>query len=145
MGKIFSIIIVILLIAGSLGTAYYFYDKYQDAQYQLNNPEVVAQNEVKMITDKLGTLMELPSDEEPTVATVLDKEKLTDQAFFAKAENGDKVVIYTKASKAILYRQSANKIIEVAPISITQPETESEQSSAPLSPTSTPTPVDDSE
>ncbi len=132
---IFAFLIIILIAAGAGGT-YYFFTKYQDAKFALDNPEVIALNEVKAITDKLGQLIELPSDEEPSVATVLDKEKLMDQAFFAKSENGDKVVIYTKASKAILYRESINKIIEVAPISITQPET----TPAPVRPTPTPTP-----
>ena len=131
---IFAFLIILLIAAGAGGT-YYFFTKYKDAKFALDNPEVIALNEVKAITDKLGQLIELPSDEEPSVATVLDKEKLMDQAFFAKSENGDKVVIYTKASKAILYRESINKIIEVAPITITQPET----SSSPA-PTPRPTP-----
>jgi hypothetical protein len=127
---ILPILIVLLIIAGAGGT-YYFYTKYQDAKFALDNPEIIAQGEVKAITDKLGMLIELPEGEEPSVATVLDKEKLMDQAFFAKSENGDKVVIYTKASKAILYRESTNKIIEVAPITITQPETTPEPTRRP--------------
>ena len=119
--KALLFITIIGLIAASAG-AYYFYDKYQEVQNKLDNPENVAQEEVANITNKLGKLMILPEDEEPTVATVLEKDKIQDQPFFSKAENGDKVIIYTKAMKAILYRPSANKIIEVAPISITQPE-----------------------
>ena len=62
--------------------------------------------------------MDLPEGEDPSVATVLDKEKLKDQPFFARAENGDKVIIYTKAGQAILYRPSTNRIITVAPINL---------------------------
>lgn len=120
--KIILSIFVLLVVAGSAGTSYYFYTKYQAAQQALNNPELAAQDEVQQITNKLGKLIELPQDEEPSVATVLDHEKLKDQQFFTSAQDGDKVVIYTKAMKAILYRPSDNKIIEVAPIQITQPE-----------------------
>jgi hypothetical protein len=120
--RIILSILAVLLVAASAGTAFYFFKKYQSAQYLLNNPEKVAQDEVKSVTSKLSALMELPGDEQPSVATVLEKDKLKDQPFFAKAENGDKVIIYTKAMKAILYRISSNKIIEVMPISITQPE-----------------------
>lgn len=123
MKKIILAIFVLLLIATSSGTAYYFYSKYQVAQDKLDNPEIAAQTEVKILTDQLSKIMVLPVDEEPTVATVLEKDKIQDQPFFVNAENGDKVIIYTKAMKAILFRPSENKIIEVAPIEISQPET----------------------
>ena len=64
--------------------------------------------------------MELPEGETPTVATISDKEKLTGQPFFKSPENGDILFAYTTAMKAILYRPSTNKIINVAPITINQ-------------------------
>jgi hypothetical protein len=69
--------------------------------------------EVSGLTAKVGELMDLPNNEEPMVATVSDVTKLANQPFFAKALNGDKVLAYTKNKKAILYRPSTNKIIEV--------------------------------
>lgn len=114
-------ILALLVILGSLGAAFYFYSKYQSAQNALNNPEEVMKKEAKEIADKISKFMDVPTDEEPNLATVLDKEKLKDQSFFARAENGDKVLIYTKAAKAILYRVSSGRVIEVAPISMTQP------------------------
>lgn len=68
------------------------------------------------LVDKIGKLIELPADETPTIALVSDVDKLQNQAFFAKAQNGDQVLIYTKAKKVILYRPSINKLIEVAPL-----------------------------
>jgi len=64
--------------------------------------------------------MELPKEEVPTIATISDKEKLKGQVFFDAAENGDILFAYTTAMKAILYRPSTNKIINVAPITINQ-------------------------
>lgn len=115
------LLVVVIALAGYAG-AYYFYDQYQKTKIVLDNPEIASQNEVKEITSKLGKIYEIPQDEEPTVATVLDKEKLADQPFFSKAENGDKVIIYTKTQLAILYRVEANKIISVAPVSLQEPQ-----------------------
>ncbi len=67
----------------------------------------------------LRQVMDLPA-EKPTVATVSDKSKLGDQQFLAKAENGDKVVIFVEAKQAILFRPSIKKIISVGPIIISE-------------------------
>ena len=48
---------------------------------------------------------------DPTVAQ-------REQQFFANSQYGDKVIIYTNAKKAILYRPGLGKIIEVAPVNI---------------------------
>lgn len=128
--KILLFILVILIAAGGYAGAYYFYNKYNQAKIVLDNPEVASQNEVKEITGKLGKIYALPEGEEPTVATVLDKEKLKDQAFFAKAENGDKVVIFTKSQIAILFRVSEGKIINVAPVSLQENQTASAKATA---------------
>lgn len=108
---------VILVLAGSAGT-YFFYTKYQKTQKLLKDPTAIQQAEIKDVTAKVSKLMDLPQGEDPSVATVLDKEKLKDQPFFARTENGDKVIIYTKAGQAILYRPSTNRIISVAPINL---------------------------
>ena len=110
-----GIVFVLFLLASP---SVYFYMKYQESETLLKNPTAATQQQVKDIVTKLAVLMELPKNEDPTIATVLDKNKLKDQAFFAHTENGDKVVIYSKAQKAILYRLSTNNIIEVAPINL---------------------------
>lgn len=69
------------------------------------------------IVQAVGKLVVLP-EEVPTIATVTDLEKLKDQAFFKNAKVGDKVLIYIKARKAILYDAQADKIIELAPLNM---------------------------
>lgn len=109
------------LIAGvvvlAAAPSYYFFTKYQKSQMLLKNPTEAAKQEIQALVTRVGKLIELPA-QEPTVATISDKEKLKDQAFFAKAENGDKVLIYTQDRKAILYRPSTNKIIEVSVVNL---------------------------
>lgn len=87
------------------------------AQYKAD-PNFEAKQEVASLVEKVGQLITLPSDEQPTIATVTDLDALKDQPFFANAAVGDKVLIYTNASKAILYRPSDNKIIEKAPLQV---------------------------
>ena len=110
--KILSVVLLIIALATGFGT-YYFYSKYQDLK---KNPTEAVKQETRVLLEKVGQLIQLPSGEEPTLATVQDKGKLSDQVFFVNAENGDKVLLYVNAKKAILYRPSTNKIVEVAPI-----------------------------
>ena len=75
-------------------------------------------SDVSIIED-VGKLVELPVGEKPTVATISDTEALKSQPFFNNAKVGDKVLIYTNAKKAIIYRPSKNIIVEIAPLSMT--------------------------
>lgn len=84
-----------------------------------NDPQIFAREEIKNLVGKLGRMVVLPEGEEPVLATVSDKEKLKDQPVFAKAENGDKILIYTKAAKAYIYRPSTDKIIDMVPVNTT--------------------------
>jgi len=113
--KVILTVIVFLLVAGSLGMAGYFYKQYNDIK---KDPNKVSTDEIKSLTNVISKFMDLPTDETPTLATVTDKEKLKDQDFFKKSENGDKILIYANAKKAILYRPSTQKVIEVAPLLI---------------------------
>lgn len=92
----------------------------QDQVSKLSNPQAQSQDEARQLKDKVGALIELPGDELPTVATVVDADKIKNQAFFSKSQNQDKVLLFAKAGKAVLYRPSTNRIIEVAPINLNQ-------------------------
>ena len=54
----------------------------------------------------------VPNNEIPTVATVSDLAKLSDQAFFQGAAKGDKVLIYTANKRAYLYRPSTDTVVK---------------------------------
>ena len=109
---VFAVLAVI-----AIGAASYLYLQNQ----KLQNPEAMRQaqaSRVLEVKDKISRLMTLPSDETPTLMTVTDKDKLKSQAFFKDAENGDLLLIFPQAKKAIIYRESANKIINAGPIAI---------------------------
>lgn len=70
------------------------------------------QNTDEHVMTRLSKIIVLP-EEIPTIATVTDKEKLNEQPFLAKAENGDKIIIYMQAKRAYLYRPAEHKIIDM--------------------------------
>ncbi|MFH1896072.1 MAG: LytR C-terminal domain-containing protein [bacterium] len=118
-----SILIYGLLVAmtlGALGAGGYFYYKYQELA---KSPAVQSQKDFDSTLTDVGKLIQLPTDEQPSVATITDVEKLREtEPFFEKAEDGDKLIAYSKALKAILYRPGINKIIDVVPLVINNEE-----------------------
>ena len=82
-----------------------------------NDPTAQANLQDQATIAAVGKLIVLPSGETPTVATVTDPTKLPDQPFFANAKSGDKVLIFTAAKEAILYRPGTNIIVDTTPIS----------------------------
>lgn len=126
-------VVVGLLVVG--GGGYFYYQNQKGGS--LANPPQGSQEEVKKLVDEVGKLMDLPPAETPTVATVTDITKLQAQPFFARAKNGDKVLIYQNNGRAILYDPQAKKIVEVAPINV---GTQSAQVAGEASPSASPKP-----
>ena len=109
------LIILVGLAVVSGGSVTYFYNELREVK---QDPNKVSQEETNRVIAQVAKLIVLPEGETPTLATISDPEKLKDQPFFAKAQTGDKVLIYTNARKAILYSPTQNKIVEVAPINL---------------------------
>lgn len=112
--KFVLILLVVILLA--LIPAVYFYYQYQTAKDLLQG-SASSGNQTQALIDKVGKLILLPTGEQPRTATVTDITQLAGQPFFKNAKDGDKVLIYTQAGEAILYRESINKIIAVSPVS----------------------------
>lgn len=118
------LIAVVILVAG-----YFVFNQQQQTkglQQELSelkqNPQKIAEDETKVLLEKVGQLIELPN-EQPTIATVTDLASLKDQPFFSNAQINDRVLIYSVAKKAVLYRPSTNKVIEIAPVNLDEPST----------------------
>ncbi len=104
---LFTIILFLLVF---IGWKYFYPDK-----GKVDMLDVAERERVEIIA-KVGAHIVLPKDEVPTLATVSDPEQLKKYPFFTNAEKGDKVLIYSLAKKAILYRPIGDKIVEIAPI-----------------------------
>lgn len=113
----------LLLLAFTI--AGYFYYQYRQATTGSQ-----AEGEITDLVAELSVFMDLPAGETPTLATVSDKSKLEGQVFFIPAENGDKVLIYSTAGKAYLYRPSTGKLINYSSIQM-QSETDVVGKSSP--------------
>lgn len=114
----FLAIVAVILFLGVGG--YFYYQAQKNVKIKID-PQFNVQEEKKRIVAEVNKLIDLPAGEDPTVATVTDIDKLKDQSFFQKAKNGDKVLIYTSARKAILYDPVSHKVMDVAPINVGSP------------------------
>lgn len=111
---IIAFVILAFFSIGGSGAGIYYYAQYRQLLQRTKDPQV----EMRDILDKVGKLIELPNGEEPTVATVQDAEQIRKQPFFAKAQNGHRVILYTNAKLAILFDEQANKLINVGSINM---------------------------
>jgi hypothetical protein len=104
----------------AVGAACYFYS--QTVALKKTTQQATDQ-ELKETIAKISRLILLPKDETPTIASVSDPAQLKNQPFFDNAEIGDKVLIYSKAKEAVLYRPKTNMIINFAPVNLGGAET----------------------
>lgn len=125
---IIGIISLLVLLVIAISAGFVFLDKKRNEFKTIHSPEK-AEAEAKSLVAKLSQIYLIP-EELPTVATVTDTGKLSGQEFFSKAKEGDKVLIFSQNKKVILYRQSTNKIIDVASL----PESSLDVSAASSSP-----------
>ena len=116
-------ILATLLVLAILGMGYLYY-------HYVAGSDTPVKTEDELITEAVGSRLLIP-DEKPSIATVTDKTKLADQPFFKKAENGDKILIFTNAGKAVLYRPKIKKVIDTTIISLT-PEAGQENASGTM-------------
>lgn len=99
--------------------------------YQMRKPLMSSEATVRKLVDEVGVAIILPPDELPTVAKVADATQLANQPFFVNARTGDDILIYAAAKKAILWRPTVHKVVEVSslinPADLVEPEVASKK------------------
>lgn len=98
-------LLAVVVVAG--GSAYLVARKQQYASQAQNSP-----TQVRQLMATVGTLIALPS-EEPRVTVVTDTEELRKQSYFADVTAGDRVLVFDKSRKAIIYNPTEHKIVKV--------------------------------
>lgn len=111
-------IVVIILMLGIMMFLAYDRNKLKNEVAKSSSTSTSSVNEAQELKQAISQYIELSDEETPTVATVVDVNKVKNQTFFKNAQNGDKVLLFAKSGKAILYRPSTKKVIEVAPINV---------------------------
>jgi hypothetical protein len=110
----FTLLLVLLLIVVLVGA---FFGG-RESVYRAH-PELSAADQASAILEKVGTLILLPANEAPTMATINDAEVAKKaQPFLANVVNGDVLIIYAQAQMAIVYRPSTDKLIAVGPVDV---------------------------
>lgn len=117
-GRRWMLIIIVILIAGLAFLAYGYVHTKNQLEAAKKSHNTTGNTEIEQITNRVSESVSLPTGETPVLATVSDVNKLKGQVFFQDAQNGDKVLFYQKAGKAILYRPSTKKIIEFTSINL---------------------------
>jgi hypothetical protein len=148
---------MVIILVAALGACAYMFWQYREAKEEvtrlstLEGQQEVAQQEISEILDKVKKHIILPEDEQPSIAEIKDVENLKkDFAFYKDASNGDKLIIYENARKAIIYSSEKDLIVNVGPIFIDEDaqqqqeqadeETQTDEEVSPTpSPTATPT------
>lgn len=77
--------------------------------------------DVTQVVNAVAKHVALPQDEKPAILTVTDTTKVTTQ-FLQQAHNGDRVLVYQNHKKAIIYRPSIDRVIDIGPVVIDTPQ-----------------------
>ena len=125
LGKMIKIIAWFLPSVIAVGVAIFFYVQWQQAEKLVGQSpageqdQTSSREEIDEIVEEVSKIVLLPEGETPTLSTITNIDKLTEnREFFQNAVNGDKVLMYQQAKKAFLYRPSTQKLINLAPVNI---------------------------
>ena len=84
-------------------------------------PHDQASADVTQVISAVAKHVALPQDETPAILTVTDTTKIKTQ-FLQQAHNGDRVLVYQNHKKAIIYRPSIDRVIDMGPVVIDTPQ-----------------------
>lgn len=113
--KLGVFVFVSSLALASIFLGYFSHDYYNKHKEVRKNQIFSVRDEKQLMVDNVSRSMELPGEESPIVMSVVDAEKIREQSFFPEAKEDDQMIIYVEAKKAIIYRLSSEKIVDIIP------------------------------
>jgi len=113
-GKALNIILIVVIVV--LAWGYYSKEKQLKLITDPNAQAQLAQQQVNDVVAQVGKIALLPN-ETPQVLTISDAAAaIQQQPNLAGVTNGDEILLYVKAGKAIIYSPSRNIIVNILPI-----------------------------
>lgn len=92
---------VLLVIVALISLSGFLYYKYQEV---LHKPTASQQ-----LIQYISQTVRLP-DEEPTILTITDKTKLNNALLASRVDNGDQLLLFSKAQQVVIYNPSSKKV-----------------------------------
>ena len=117
------ILILIVLLVVAVGLGIFFFVKYKNV---VNDPKTAVTEKYKqesnLVLENLKKIILIENTESPTIARVEEPEKLKqkNRDFYKNVQAGDYLIVFP--NKAIIYRNSTNQIINIAPITTESPQ-----------------------
>lgn len=131
----FFIIIVALLVGGAL----YYYttsrsDTFVSGGATQQDGQTLSDAEIAQVIAGTGRHIQLPTGEDPLIASIVDVETLVaSQPFYQGAKNGDILLVYVQAAKAIIYSPSRDILVNVGPVILDESAAEGAAAEIPVS------------
>ncbi len=115
--KILALLIIIVIAV--LG--YAIFNKFNPS---IKTPEgQLSDKEINSLVKKVSKLINVP-EEIPVIATIIKADQLiAEQKFYVGSKDGDYLMVFPTAQKAIIYREKEDRLINVGPIIVDQPAT----------------------
>lgn len=113
------VVLNILLILSLMTGIVFLYIKYAESHAMVSKLSTAEgqqefnKKELYAILADMRRLVELPSGEEPSIATMVNVDKVKNIEFYNNAQNGDRVVEYSDSKIRYIYRPSNKTIINV--------------------------------
>lgn len=132
MDRLLPIFLIIALAACAI--AFWGYWQSKQKLSVLTNPQQASElnaEQTQKLLEKVGKVAVLPNEPNPVVATINDVETLASrQNFYKDAHNGDKLLVFARSRKAIIFDEKNNLIVNIGPIFYT--DAEGKNQTAPL-------------
>lgn len=109
---------VVLLVIGLAAFGGYYFKKYNDLKNNPLDSAKAVELENKKYVSAVSKLYDVPTDDQPEIYKIVDKNQLSDEIKNYGAENNDIVLLYKNAKLLIIYRPSTNKLIKATPVNL---------------------------